>query len=85
MVLNVGKVPLQEFSPEPAIDLWWDTKTQKPSHGPRKLYKKCTPHRQISGTRTSDTEGSEEEEEEEEDRLLLDDRDEWMQDTCDSD
>ena len=44
MVLNVEKVPLQEFSPEAVIDLWWDTKPRKPSHSPWKLYKKHTPH-----------------------------------------
>ena len=89
LTLNMDKVPLQEFSPEAAIDLWWDTKTRKPSHGylwwdaktrkpshgPRKQYKKHTPHGQASDAPTSDTE-SEEGEEEAGDKLLLDD---WMQ------
>ena len=75
LTLNTDKVPLQEFSPEAAIDLWWDAKTRKPSHGPRKQYKKRTPHGQASDAPTSDTE-SEEGEEEAGDKLLLD---EWMQ------
>ena len=83
LVLNTDKVPLQDFSPEAPIDLWWDAKTRKPSHGPRKQYKKRTPHGQTSVVQTSDTENSKEEEEE--DKLLLDDWDEWMQDVCDSD
>ena len=81
LVLNVDKLPLQEFSPEAAIDLWWDSKTRKPSHGPRKQYKKRIPCAQASEAPNSDS--TEEEEEEEEDKLLLDDWDTWMQDNTD--
>jgi hypothetical protein len=79
LVLNADKLPLQEFSPESAIDLWWDAKTRKPSHGPRMQYKKRTPRCQTSETPSSDIDSSEEEEEE--DKLLLDDWDDWMQDS----
>ena len=79
LVLNADKLPLQEFSPESAIDLWWDAKTRKPSHGPRMQYKKRTPRCQTSATPSSDIDSSEEEEEE--DKLLLDDWDDWMQDS----
>lgn len=79
LVLNSDKVPLEEFSPEAAIDLWWDTKTRKPSHGPRKQYKKRAPHAQVSENPLSGTDSNEEEEQVEE-RLLLDDWDDWMQD-----
>jgi len=44
LVLNADKVPLQEFSSEAAIDLWWKAKNRKPTHGPRKQYKKHTLH-----------------------------------------
>jgi len=67
------KVPLQEFSPEAAIDLWWKAKNRKPTHGPQKQYKKRTPRGQASGTPNSGTDSSEEEDEE--DKLLLDDWD----------
>ena len=79
LTLNADKVPLQEFSPEAAIDLWWDTKARKPSHGPRSHYKKRTmPQAQVPKDPTNDT-GSDQEEDEKEDTLLLDDWDEWMQ------
>ena len=78
LVLNVDKLPLQEFSPEAAIDLWWDSKTRKPSHGPRKQYKKRIPCAQASEAPNSDST-----EEDEEDKLLLDDWDTWMQDNTD--
>ncbi len=55
LTLNTDKRPLQGFSPETAIDLWWDAKARKPSHGPRKQYKKRTPHGQTSETPTSET------------------------------
>ena len=70
-MLNADKVSLQEFPPAAAIDLWWDAKARKPSHGPQKQYKKCTPIGQTSATPTSGAESSEEEEEEE--KFLLDD------------
>ena len=38
LTLNADKVPLQEFSPKAAINLWWDTKARNPSHGPRSHY-----------------------------------------------
>ena len=81
LVLNADKVPLQDISPEAAIDLWWNAKARKPSHGPRKHYKKRTPLGQNSATPTSVAESSEEEEEKE---LLLDDWDDWMQEADDS-
>ena len=38
--LNVDKCPLQDFSADSSIDLWWGAKQRRPSHGPRKHYKK---------------------------------------------
>ena len=38
LVLNTDKVPLQEFSLEAAIDLWWETKNRKPTYGLQKQY-----------------------------------------------
>ena len=70
---------MEEFSPEAAIDLWWDAKTRKPSHGPRKQYKKRAPRAQASENPLPGTDRNEEEEEVEE-RLLLDDWDDWTQD-----
>ena len=61
LVLNTDKIPLQEFTPEAAIDLWWDAKARKPSHGPRKQYKR-TSRGEALETPTSDTDSNEEEE-----------------------
>ena len=36
LAVNIDKVPLKDFCPDTAIDLWWNAKTRKPSHGPRK-------------------------------------------------
>lgn len=82
-IVNADKVPLQDFSPEAAIDIWWGDKTQRPTSGPRTQYKRRTP--QTPATRSSDTESSEEEDGEEVDKLILDDWDEWMHDVSDSD
>ena len=80
LIINTDKVPLQEFSPKAAIDLWKDAEDRKPSHGPRGQYKKCTSRSQTLESPNSDTDSSEEEEE---DKLLLDDWDDWMQDDRD--
>ena len=34
LVINADKTSLKEFSPDSAINLWWNAKTRKPSHGP---------------------------------------------------
>ena len=38
--LNADKCPLQDFSADSSIDLWWGAKQRRPSHRPRKHYKK---------------------------------------------
>ena len=39
-VLNTDKMSLQEFNPDPNLDLWWDVKTIRPNQKPRREYKK---------------------------------------------
>ena len=78
LTLNTEKVELNDFSPDSAIDLWWGSKTRKPSHGPRKSYKNRTPH-QFSETASLDTEAEESMDlDTNTDSLLLGDWDEWM-------
>ena len=33
LTVNADKLPLQDFSPDAAINLWWDAMSRKPSHG----------------------------------------------------
>ena len=40
VALNIDKSPLWDFKPDSAIDLWCSAKQRRPSHGPRKHYKK---------------------------------------------
>ena len=68
---------MEEFSPEAVIDHWWDAKIRKPSHCPRKKYKKHAPHVRASENASSGTDSSEEEENVEE-SLPLDDWDAWI-------
>ena len=37
-----NNVPLQDFSPDDAIDLWWREKVRRPNQSQRKAYKKRT-------------------------------------------
>ena len=89
LILNIDKVPLQEFDVDGAIDLWWKAKQRRPSHQKRKKYKK---RKSVYGTSDSSStstaaitsstsvsshdEEEEEETESEEEKMLLDDWDE---------
>ncbi len=80
MSATVFKVPLQDFSPDTSIDLWWNAKTRKPSHGPRTHYKKRTPRGLLSDISVAEEDSASEEDEDLDDQLLLDDWDNWMLD-----
>ena len=88
VTLNADKVELHDFSPDAAINLWWEAKTRKPDQCPRKQYKKRTPHHQALEAPSDDNieeECGEGEENDEEDtneaqtKFSLDDWDEWLQ------
>ena len=53
LLLSIEGPPLQDFSPDPAIDLWWKEKTtcRRPHQNPRKQYKK----RQLQQSQSSST------------------------------
>ena len=53
LVINADKTSLKEFSPDSAINLWWNAKTRKPTHGPRAS---CAPQDQSSVDCDSDEE-----------------------------
>lgn len=39
LAINIDRVPLNEFNPDPCINRWWDAKHRRPNQKPRKLYK----------------------------------------------
>jgi len=47
VLLNVDKCPLKDFSSDTSIDLWWGAKQRRPSHGPRKHYKKRSSQQKV--------------------------------------
>ena len=59
LVLTSDQTPLNEYSPDNAIDLWWSDKSRRPNQRKRKAYKKkrcCQPLPTTSSTPTSSTE-----------------------------
>ncbi|KAL5487067.1 hypothetical protein EMCRGX_G019626 [Ephydatia muelleri] len=39
LAINIDRVPLNEFNPDPCINRWWDAKHRRPIQKPRKPYK----------------------------------------------
>ena len=44
LAITSARVPLREFSPDEAIELWWNDKVRRPNQKPKKPYKKRTKH-----------------------------------------
>ena len=81
LAVSADKCALKDFSPDPAIKLWWESKQRRPCQSQRKQYK---PH--VSGSTSSDSQqGSETHsatsDEDENETVLLDDWDHWMNDS----
>ena len=81
LLLTTDSVPLREFCPDEAIDLWWRDKVRRPNQSKRKQYKECTrnltTHESTVSSSESETEpGSKEDSDAQSD--LLSDWDEWM-------
>ena len=94
LVLTSDQTPLNEYSPDNAIDLWWSDKSRRPNQRKRKAYKKkrcCQPLPTTSSTPTSSTEelphvvlSSESENDEtnsDTSTCILDEWDTWMNDS----
>ena len=71
LTINVCKVSMDEFKPEPAINLWWEDKLRRPNQTTRKEYKRINSSAQE--IETENDSGSDEEQ-----LLMLNDWDEWM-------
>ena len=53
MTIVSERVPLKDFLPDEAIDLWWNDKVHRPNQNPRKVNKK-----QKSGKRSQEKDGA---------------------------
>ena len=40
LTITSARMPLKEFSPDEAIDLWWSDRVRRPNQKPRKPYRK---------------------------------------------
>ena len=69
VLLNADKIPLEDFNPDPSIDLWWNAKSRRLNQRQQKEYKKLTSERKDNKTDSEDSE---------EDVETLQDWDEWM-------
>ena len=70
LMLNTDGTSMENFNPDPCIDLWWQAKTRRPDQKKRKKYNKregCE----------SETENSSSDD----DTFLLDDWDNWLDDS----
>ena len=71
LTLNTDGRSMENFSPDPCIDLWWQARTQRPDQKKRKVYKK-----RAEETTESETDSSSDDD----DTFLLDDWDNWLDD-----
>ncbi len=71
MTISTSGQTIEDFNPDPAIELWWKDKVRRPNQKPRKLYK----HRQQDDSSSSDSDS---------DSLILDTWDKWMDPDSDS-
>ena len=75
LLLSTDSVPLKDFCPDAAIDLWWKDKLRRPNQKKRKQYKKhssTTPSVADSSSSESDSEESDAQ------PNLLTEWDDWM-------
>ena len=73
LLLTLNEVPLNKFSPDAAIDLWWKDKQRRPNQQKRKKYKR---RKTESTSPEVETDSSESEGKDHHD--LLSDWDSWM-------
>ena len=74
LILNTDRVPLQDFNPGAAIDLWWKSKIRRLNQPPRKQYAK----HQDAAKNSREIETDHESEDEAGESVLLNDWDEWL-------
>ena len=42
LLLSTDQVPLQDFCPDAAVDLWWRSKSRRPDQKTRRPYRQCS-------------------------------------------
>ncbi len=75
LLLSVDSVPLKDFCPDAAIDLWWKDKLRRPNQKKRKEYEKRS---STTPSAADSTASSESEEESDSETDLLTAWDNWM-------
>ena len=53
LLLNLDKLSLEKFNPNPGIDLWWSAKATRPSQKARKQYKPCCKDQPLTSQATN--------------------------------
>ncbi len=82
LALGIDPVPLNDFNPDAAVDLWWRNKSRRPNQKPRKSYKACAGSTSSEPCSSTSAEAQGNSEEVSSDSDWLQDWDRWM---CDSD
>ena len=82
LAVSAEKCALVDYSPDPAIKLWWESKQRRPGQSKRKQYQRQT---RATGSTSSDSQHESEtysatSDEEENATVMLDDWDQWMND-----
>lgn len=75
--LTSDQTPLNEFSPDAAIDLWWNAKVRRPNQRKRKAYRKHSSASTCTSSGTDEMSPSETHDSDS-DTCILDDWDNWM-------
>ena len=78
LTICTDNLALRDFSPDAAVNLWWEAKIRKPSQHPRKHYKQRV-HASLEDTTVEVEDEIEQEDEDEDEEYMLDDWDEWLQ------
>ena len=83
LLLSTDQVPLQDFCPDAAVDLWWRSKSRRPDQRTRRPYRQCSAGSSSStpDTATADLSVYSENDTSDSESDRLHDWDRWM---CDS-
>ncbi len=78
LIVSTDNVPLKDFSPDHAIDLWWKDRVRRPSQKPRRQYTKRGTTETGDGVASQEPPQSDSESDTEITSNILDDWDDWM-------
>ena len=78
LVINVGKVSIKEFEADHCMDLWWRSKTRRPTQIAMKIYEK---RKEVQGASSTSIDSDLSDSPSDSD--ILGEWDYWMDDFCD--